>query len=425
MFTRHTLALFGLLAFASSAHAQYNYSKDISRIFQAKCQQCHREGDVAPFALDSYATAVAWSEDIKNAVSQKRMPPWKPVDGYNSFRDAWGLNDEERSMIVNWVDAGMPEGDAADLPEPLPNTGEWALGDPDMIVKMPIEFAVPARKDTYRCFVIPTSLAADQYLSAIQYLPGNRQVVHHVIAYVDKTGASAKYDGKDGSPGYDCFGGPGDGVAEDATSMLGGWAPGVRARFLPDGIAMKLPKGSKIVLQVHYFANGKKDQTDQTKVGLYYSKNSVNKLLAFLPILNTGFKLKPGEENAEVTAQFAIPPFYDATVILVAPHMHLLGKQIKLEKIGIDKKVDPLIYINDWNFSWQGFYTLETPMPLPALSQLKVTCNFDNSDKNPKNPNNPVKTVGWGEGTEDEMCIGFVGVVFDRQGLPFVSKRTR
>lgn len=424
MTLRHTSVIFSFLIFATTANAQYNYSKDISRIFQAKCQQCHREGDIAPFTLDSYSAATTWSEDIKNAVSEKRMPPWKPVDGYNSFRDSWGLSDEERTMIVNWVDAGMPEGDPADLPEPLPNTGEWALGEPDSILKIPVNFEVPARKDTYRCFVIPTELTDDKWISAVQYVPGNKQVVHHAIAFVDKTGASAKYDGKDGQPGYECFGGAGDGVAEDASSMLGGWAPGVRARFLPDGIAMKLTKGSRIVLQIHYFANGKKDQTDQTKIGLYYSKNAVNKQLVYIPIVNTGFKIKPGDENAQVTAQFPIPPFYDATAIQVMPHMHLLGRQIKVEKIGLDKKVEPLIYINDWNFSWQGFYTFETPVRLPALSQMKVTCNFDNSDKNPKNPN-PLRTVGWGEGTEDEMCIGFVGVVFDRQGLPFVSKRSK
>ena len=152
--------------------------------------------------------------------------------------------------------------------------------------------------------------------------------------FIDR--ASAKYDGKDGQPGYECFGGAGDGVAEDASSMLGGWAPGVRARFLPDGIAMKLTKGSRIVLQVHYFANGKKDQTDQTKIGLYYSKNEQNKQLVYIPIVNTSFKIKPGDENAQVTAQFPIPPFYDATAIQVMPHMHLLGRQIKVEKIGAD-----------------------------------------------------------------------------------------
>ena len=422
---RHTLALFAVLIFGGSANAQYNYSKDISRIFQAKCQQCHREGDIAPFALDSYSAATTWADDIKAAVKEKRMPPWKPVDGYNSFRDAWGLSDEERNMIVNWIDGGMVEGDSADLPEPLPNTGEWLLGDPDKIVQMPVNFAVPAKKDTYRCFVIPSDATEDKWVSAVQYLPGNKQVVHHVIAYIDKTGASEQYDGKDGQPGYDCFGGPGDGVSLDASSMLGGWAPGVRPRFLPDGIAMKIPKGARIVLQVHYFTNGKRDQMDQTKLGIYYSKNTENKQLVFIPIVNTSFKLKPGDDNAEVTAQFPIPPFYDATAYLVAPHMHLLGRQIKVEKIGTDKKVEPLVYINDWNFNWQGFYSFETPMRLPALSQVKVTCNFDNSDKNPRQPNNPPVRVGWGEGTQDEMCIGFVGVVFDRQGLPFVSKRSK
>ena len=158
---RYTFVLFAALFLTGSANAQYNYSKDISRIFQAKCQQCHREGDIAPFALDSYSAATMWADDIKAAVKEKRMPPWKPVDGFNSFRDAWGLSDEERTKIVNWIDGGMVEGDSADLPEPLPNTGEWLLGDPDKIVQMPVNFAIPAKKDTYRCFVIPSELTED------------------------------------------------------------------------------------------------------------------------------------------------------------------------------------------------------------------------------------------------------------------------
>lgn len=409
--------------FASTAQAQYNYSKDISKIFQAKCQQCHREGDIAPFALDSYTAASDWADDIKSAVSEKRMPPWKPISGFNSFRDAYGLSDEERSMIINWVDAGKPEGDPADLPEPLPNTGEWNLGEPDMIIQMPVTFEVPARKDTYRCFVIPTNFTEDRWVSAAQYVPGNKKVVHHIIGYLDTNDASAKYDGKDGNPGYDCFGGPGDGVADSISGMLGGWAPGTRERLLQDGIALKIPKGAKIVLQVHYFANGKRDQTDKSKLGIYFSKSAQNKQLVYLPLLNNKFKLPPGEDNVEVGANFLVPPFYDATAYRVGPHMHLLGRKIKVERVNANKTLDPMVFINDWDFNWQGFYTFEEPMRLPALSQLKVTCNFDNSDKNPRNPNSPQKIVGWGEGTEDEMCIAFVGLVFDRQGLPFVSFR--
>ena len=166
--SKNLLLLTASVLFAASAQAQYNYSKDISRIFQAKCQQCHREGDIAPFALDSYTAASDWADDIKAAVSEKRMPPWKPVAGVNSFRDSYALSDEERSMIVNWVDAGKPEGDAADLPEPTPSTGEWPLGEPDFIAEMPVNYAVPVRKDTYRCFVIPTNFTEDRWVSAAQ-----------------------------------------------------------------------------------------------------------------------------------------------------------------------------------------------------------------------------------------------------------------
>jgi hypothetical protein len=162
-------------------------------------------------------------------------------------------------------------------------------------------------------------------------------------------------------------------------------------------------------------------------MGIYFSKTPVQKRLFFFPVFNNRFKIPPGQAAAEVTQELTIPFLLDMEAIAVAPHMHLLGRKIKLEMEGRNGTT-PLIYIDDWDFNWQGFYEFTEPVRFPALSKLRLTCTYDNTENNPRNPSNPLKTVGWGEGTEDEMCLGFFGVTLDNQDLarflPFQRGRT-
>ena len=425
---RFAAILIAMLGLSSAAFSQPTYTREVSRIIQAKCQRCHRPNDVAPFALMSYADASTWVEDIKRVIVERRMPPWKPVPGHGDFRDNFGLTEDERITIVQWADAGAPEGDPNDLPEPLPDTGEWHLGEPDHIVQMPEPYLVPRRKDTYRCFVIPSGLEEDKFVSAVQIVPGNRQVVHHVILFLDTTGQAEKLDEKDPDAGYECFGGPGIDVGSggltailDLTAGLGGWVPGSRAQHLPAGVGLFLPQRAKIVMQVHYYPAGRPGP-DQTKVGLYYSKTPVERRMRYLPVVNTTFAIPPGAPDHEVRAAFPVPPLLDAHLIQIVPHMHLLGRKIEVEAERRGQTTS-LVKIDDWDFNWQGVYTYVEPVPLPALTTVRLTCRFDNSSENPRNPSNPLTTVRWGEGTEDEMCLVFLGVTFDRENLlPFSSR---
>jgi Predicted membrane protein len=333
---RNAIALAVLAAGLLSA-ADPTFSRDVSRIMQAKCQQCHRPNDIAPFSLMSFSDASTYAEDIQRVVSQKIMPPWKPVAGHGEFKNNYGLTSEERQTILDWVAAGAPEGDAGDMPDPLPLTGEWQLGDPDLVLQMPEVYDVPRQRDIYRCFVIPTGLDADKFVTAVQVLPGNKQIVHHVLLFLDSTGQSEKLDAAEDGPGYTCYGGPGiDGSQGGAASILdlvsglGGWVPGTRIQPLPEGIGIGLPKNAKIVMQVHYFPNGRPGP-DQTKIGLYFSKTAVKQRLRYIPVVNTTFKIQPGESAKEVKQTFRIPFLFDAKAYQIAPHMHLLGRKIQVE----------------------------------------------------------------------------------------------
>jgi copper type II ascorbate-dependent monooxygenase-like protein len=408
-------SLLVLAALASvTAFGQPTFSKEVSRIMQAKCGQCHRDGDIAPFSVATYATVSAWSDDIKRDVSGGVMPPWKPVAGHGEFRDSFALTDDEKQTILDWIDAGVPEGDPADMPAAADDKSPWPLGDPDQVLSMIQEFTPPRGTDVYRCFVLPANFDNTQYLSAVDVLPGNRQIVHHVLLFTDTTGQAAQMDGQDGEPGYPCFGGPG--FALQLNGTLGGWAPGQRSRFLPDGIGIEVTKGARIVMQVHYFPVGRTGP-DQTQVGLYYSKKDIQQRLFMIPIVNQTFKIPAGESSYNVNAQFRVTPLLDSKVIWVYPHMHLLGRKINVDVTDSKGNVRPMILEDNWDFNWQGSYTYTEPMAVPNGSTVKLTCTFDNSDTNPKNPNNPLVDVTWGERTTDEMCLVFMGVTLDYEKL--------
>jgi hypothetical protein len=406
---------------ASFATAQPTYYENVSPIFREKCEGCHRPNDLAPFALSDYATAQTWGEDIKNAVSAGRMPPWKPKAGHGEFKGAFGLTDAERQAILEWVDAGMPAGDESKKLPPLENATEWSLGYPDQVLSMLQSYEPPIGQDVYRCFVIPTDFTTDRYLKAIDYLPGDRGIVHHVLLYADTQGVGDRLDAADPGPGYDCFGGPGIDISLNSLrSLLGGWAPGQRAHLMPDELGLTIPKGAKLIMQLHYYPVGRTGP-DQTRIGLYFHEKKPKNTLLMVPVLNQSFKIPPGAEAHKVQETFpsgAIATLFDAVGLVeptklysVYPHMHLLGTEIKVDIVDRGARIlAPMIYIDKWDFNWQGAYDFVKPLELRSGQRIQLNCTYNNSESNPFNPSNPLITVGWGERTTDEMCLAFVGV---------------
>ena len=390
------------------------FSKEVVRIFQNHCQSCHHEGDIAPFSLTTYAEAAPWAQAIKIMTATRQMPPWKPVAGCGDFADARGLSADEIDTIRQWVDSGAPEGDRTLLPQPLNFDSGWTLGQPDLVVSNPETFTAPVSGDTYRCFTIPTNQSIDKYVSAIDVHPGDRSSVHHVIAFLDTAGQSAALDAADPQPGYTCFGGPGFDLSSDAT--LGGWAPGYRAFRLPEDVALRLPANARVVLQVHYHSHDGHPSPDRTELAIYFSRQVPRQLLRIIPVVNQSFEIPPGESNYRVTAGIPVVPF-PVHLWVIAPHMHLLGRSMKVEMTTQAGQTHCLINIDDWDFNWQAMYRYQTPIAVPAWSSVSLTATYDNSSSNPRNPNNPPKAVRWGEATTDEMCIAFLGVTVDGENI--------
>jgi hypothetical protein len=398
-----------------AAAGKVTYSRDIAPIMHANCARCHREGEVAPFALVSYADAAKRVRQIVRVTQSRFMPPWKPEPDFGHFVDERRLTDREVEILSAWAEAGAPEGDPADLPPPPKFAEGWQVGEPDQIVKMEEPFEIPADgRDVFRNFVIPSGLTEEKLVAAVEFRPGNPRVVHHAIFYLDTSGAARKKDAADPGPGYGSFGGPGF----LPSGAIGGWAPGGTPQVLRDGLGRPMQKGCDIVIQIHYHPSGK-PEVDQSSIGIHYVKNDAKsrKPAAAIMVIDRRLYIPPGESDYRLAGSYTLP--HDVTFVGITPHMHLLGREMKATATLPDGKEQPMIWIKDWNFNWQDQYQFAQPVRLPKGTRLDVSARYDNSDKNPLNPNTPPKVVSWGEQTPDEMFICFFLVSTDEPAQLF------
>jgi peroxiredoxin len=400
------------------------FYRDVLPILQDRCQQCHRPGEVAPFSLMTYRQAVNWAADIKEYTQNHKMPPWKPIQG-GPFHGERKLTDMELATLAAWVDGGTAEGDRRDAPAPRTFTENWTLGQPDLVLTMSDDFHLgPAGLDLYQHFILPTNLGEDKYVSAVEVRPDNRRVVHHAILFVDgqkrarrleqyyRQKSSATAAGDHG-PGFSVAMGLGflPGFLPDGG--LGGWAPGMMPHRLPEGVGFFLPKGADVILQLHYHRNGRAE-SDRTSVGLYFSKQGKNRRLQGVPVPAHFVSVPAGTSRYPVQGDIVVRQ--DCRLHSIMPHMHLLGREIKVTMQPPDGPPRTLVGVNDWDFNWQEIYDFREAIPVKAGTRFHVEGTFDNSAANPSNPNQPPKTVYLGVETNNEMCVGFLGMTPDQPG---------
>jgi peroxiredoxin/mono/diheme cytochrome c family protein len=417
------------------------YYRDVAPIIQNHCQQCHRPGEVGPFSLMTYKQAVNWADDIKSYTQKGLMPPWKAVDGPAFYNDR-RLAREDIATLAAWVDGGTPEGDPHDAPAPRKFADGWQLGTPDLILSAESDFTLgPTGIDLFRCFVLPTHLTDDKYVAALEVRPSNPRIVHHTLQFIDTAGRGRTQEKRqqdrqepvadahatdttfDRGPGYTSAMGAGLGFQRD----LGGWAPGQMPRYLPDNAGFLLPKGSDIVMQVHYHRNGRIEK-DRTQIGLYFAKNAVSqpwragmlpkaelvRMLLWRIPANAEHHLYQGDRWAGA----------DFTLHTVMPHMHMVGKEIKVTMTPPGGQPATLIAIKEWDYNWQETYILKEPIHVKEGTRFHVDAYYDNSSKNPNNPFQPPRDIHFGEQTFNEMCFVFLGGTAGTPGfrLPLTSE---
>lgn len=405
---KHIYLLIPLLCASLGASAQTPvWSTDVAPIIYNRCATCHRSGGIAPYSLTSYADAINHASSIKAEVEDGTMPPWPPDPSYNRLAHERVLSSVEKAKILDWINGGRPRGDVS-LEPPTPtfsNNGDLP-GTPDLVLKIPTYTSPAGTNDVYRCFVLPTGLTADKFITAFECIPGNRAIVHHVVVYADTTGTSTSLDAADPGPGYTSFGG----IGVDAADMLGGWVPGQTPAINPPGFGLRVSKNAKIVLQIHYPA-GTSGMQDSTEIHLFFSPTNNLRKLYMLPVLNYYTNINaplyiPANTVKEFTESQAVP--FDLTVFGVTPHMHYLGKEIKVFGVGPTGDTQRVIYIPNWDFHWQGTYMLRKAMKVPGGSTAYANATFDNTTNNPDNPSNPPKDVQAGDQTTDEMMLAYI-----------------
>lgn len=388
------------------------YCRDVKPILRKSCVHCHRRGQVGPFALETYQQARKRAADIASVAGERTMPPWQPAVGTGTkLKHDPTLTPAELGVLKAWAEAGAPRGDGPEGSAAAAPAGEgWTIGTPDLVLEMTEDFQVPATgPDLYRCFVIPTNLPRDAYISAVEYQPGNRRVVHHLMAFLDSTRAGRDRDAADPGPGYTSYSSAGVDVEGD----LGGWAAGNMPHDLPAGIGRLIPAQSDILLQVHYHPSGKAE-VDRTRIGIYFAKKPIRQTLHWANATNDKFRLPPGESNVEVKASWSVP--LDVDALGVTPHMHQLGKDFRMIVAFPGGRTQELLRIDAWDPNWQNTYYFEKPVHIPRGSTVKLIAHFDNS-AHPRNPHSPPKLVAWGPEVTDEMLVGYIGVVKSGQDL--------
>lgn len=408
------VALFAGATVVAQAPAATTFTEHVAPIVFRSCAHCHRPGEVAPFPLLTYADCRKRAKNLLQVVEDRYMPPWHPEPGFGEFRHEARLADADITTLRNWVANGTPEGPASALP-PLPKFPEgWQLGTPDLVVTTTGAFEVPASgRDVYRNFAIPVGLTEDKWITAIEVRPSARSVLHHVLIFLDEEREGGGQDGKDGRPGF-------SGMRLQRAPMIGGWAVGGMPEHLPDGLAVKLPKGSDLVLQSHLHPSGKKEK-EQTTLGLYFAKAPPKHTLVTIQLppffgITAGLDIPPGERAYHLADSFELP--CDVLAVTVGGHAHQLCRSMTMFAEKTDGGTTPLLRIPAWDFDWQNRYTFREAVPLSKGSVIRAELVYDNSADNPNNPNQPPKRVRWGRETTDEMgSISLLVIPADEKDL--------
>lgn len=387
------------------------FAHDIAPIVNAKCVPCHRDGAGAPFSLQTYDQVKSRARLIQRVTQSRQMPPWKPGPSDYPLKDDISLTQQEINLISDWSKNGAPQGKLAEMPKAPKFSSEWALGKPDIVLKMPKAYKVPAGgPDIYRNFVLHTNIPNDFYIKAIDFRPGAKSVVHHCLYFYDSSGKARKRDGEDGMPGFNGemgeFGGfDSDGTGKPTSGSIGGWAVGEQARTLPEDFAYEVPANADIILSTHFHPSGKAEEESST-LALYLAKKAPSRKFGVLlvpPVFGavSGMHIKAGDNHYVLHDSYKLP--VDVTAFGVMAHAHYLGKNISLKAKFPDGTNKELFSIPNWDFNWQGQYQFQHFVNLPKGTVLDATMIYDNSANNPFNPSNPPKEVWWGEQTTDEM----------------------
>jgi hypothetical protein len=373
---------------AKSSSSKITFHKDVEPIFQKRCVECHRPGEIGPFSLLKYEKAKSSARQIKEVVVKRRMPPWHADPKHGEWKNDRHLSLKEIDTIADWVDAGAPQGDPKDAPPAVKFIDGWQIGTPDAVYSIPRKERVPAEGTIpYRNVFVPTGLKEDKWVQAVEVRPSARAVVHHVLVFVvyplNRLKEQPRIDGLNG--------------------WIGIYVPGEGPMIFPEGTGKYVPAGATLAFQLHYTATGEAAE-DQTQIGLIWTKQRPKQEVVTTSATNTMIRIPAGAADHPQEASLTLP--HDAKLLSLLPHMHVRGKAFKYVATLPDGKEQVLLDVPRYDFNWQTCYRLKEPLTLKRGTTIRAYARFDNSKNNPFNPD-PTKDVRWGQQTWEEMLVGY------------------
>lgn len=399
---RDPFSLYAQAAEAGHTIGQVTFNRDIAPIMFQTCARCHRPGESGPFSLLTYEDAKKHARQIEVVTRTRFMPPWLPAPQPLKFADEIRLSDEQIAIIKRWVDEGAPQGIPADLP-PQPKFVEgWQLGEPDLVLKAEKPFLLPASgSDMYWNFIFPLPIDRTRWMKAIEIRPGDKQFVHHANVLVDRMENSRQREKEPGA-GFEGMEIKIESETFDPDSHFLFWKPGSVPYAEPDGMALRLDKGTDLVLNAHFQPSGKSELIQPT-IGVYFTDQPATKFPMLLQLQNDGkLDIPPGDANFLVTDQLTLP--LDVDLLAIYPHAHYLGKDLQAIATLPDGTTRSLIHIPQWDLNWQAVFRYEQPVFLPKGTTVSMRFVYDNSENNALNPNHPPQRVRGGNRARDEMA---------------------
>jgi mono/diheme cytochrome c family protein len=400
----------------SAVPANPTYAAHVAKILFANCAPCHRPGQPAPFSLLSYEDARDHAKAIVDATRRRFMPPWRPSPdpSFAPFQNPRRLSDDDIATLARWADEGTPAGDLRRAPRPPTFSSGWPLGLPDVSMQLPRSIAVPAQgEDIYRNLLITMDKPDDLWMTGLDYAPTSRDVVHHALFFVVPSSWAIR--DVDVLPGLNpitlrWFAGPGassSGTTDAAVDIvnIGGWIPGMTPRKFPEGVALKIPKYSNLVMQICLRPAGRLEQEDG-RVGLYLAKTPPLRSLVGIDVppmfgFAAGLDIPAGNSQFVLRDTFALP--HDVVAVGVRGFAHDYARRMTMTAKPPAGPSRGLLSITDWRYGWQDTYFFAKSMPLAKGTTIDASIVYDNSTENPRNPNIPAIPVLWGRDALDEM----------------------
>ena len=378
------------------------WTDGIACIVYSHCTSCHNNNGIAPFSLTTYDDVYTHRFSIASAVQNKHMPPFPASQEKQKYANVNILSAEEIQTLTDWINNSAPIGNSGNIPIPPTYSANYQLANPDIVKQIPT-YTVNTTDDLYRCFVLPLNNNVEQFIKSIEIVPGNRDIVHHVLIFQDTSSTPLELDNADPLPGYTAFGATGSSTSR----LIWGYTPGQGVFNYPPGFGAAVLPDSYLILQIHY-PGGISNQVDSTQIRIKYGSNILRNVLTISALnhvtsLTNGPLFIPADSVKTFYSKVNVP--INRTLTGIMPHMHLIGTKIKAFCVKPDNDTIHLVDIPEWDFHWQGFYQFQKPILLPAGSVVYGEATYDNTTNNPNNPNNPTQDVSHGEGTADEMML--------------------